>query len=210
VSASNAAYADQFAGSDWGFPAPQTLQRAQTKSKITERPSVSQALSGLLGSQHFYDNDKTVEIVSLNDEGGKPALCRTFLGDYTYTYINTFLPKQGTDEMKPALEPLIELLQKEYVFEDRSRVTSFLEDRPSLPQVLLEAVAHLKDSFGTHVTFQLQLPLEEDLPVAIYAVALWKESLQQARTALQHFDDSWWNESSKRASGRIVFDYQLV
>jgi hypothetical protein len=120
------------------------------------------------------------------------------------------LSKQGADEKKPALKPLIDLLQKEYIFEDRSKVTSFLEDRPSLPQVLLEAVTHLKESFGTHAIFQLQLPLEEDLPVAIYAVALWKESLQEARTALQHFDDSWWRESSKRASGRIVFDYQLI
>jgi hypothetical protein len=207
MSASNAAYVEQFAGSDWSLPAPQTLQRAQTKNKIAERPSVSQVLAGLLGSQHFYDDQNFVKSASLNVEGN-PALGSTFLGDYTY--IDTPLPKQGSDEMKPALELLIELLQKEYVFEDRSRVTSFLEDRPSLPQVLLEAVTHLKDSFGTNATFQLQLPLEEDLPVAIYAVALWKESLQEARTALQHFDDSWWRESSKRASGRIVFDYQLV
>jgi hypothetical protein len=207
MSASNAAYAEQFAGSDWGFPAPQTLQRAQIKSKIAEQPSVSQALAGLLGSQHFYDNENIVRIVSLN-EARKPALGSQFLGGYAY--IDTLLPKQDTDQMKPALELLIELLQKDYVFEDRSRVTSFLEGRPSLPQILLEAVAHLKDSFGTDATFQLQLPLEEDLPVAIYAVALWNDSLLEARAALQHFDDSWWTESSKRASGRIVFDYQLV
>ena len=56
MSASNAAYAEQFAGSDWGLLAPQAFQRAQIKSKITERPSVSQALAGLLGSQHFYDD----------------------------------------------------------------------------------------------------------------------------------------------------------
>jgi len=207
MSASNAAYAEQFAGSDWGFPAPQTFQRAQTESKITERPSVSQALAGLLSGQHFYDDENFVKIASLN-EGGKSALGSTFFGGYTY--IDTLLSKQGADEKKPALKPLIDLLQKEYIFEDRSKVTSFLEDRPSLPQVLLEAVTHLKESFGTHAIFQLQLPLEEDLPVAIYAVALWKESLQEARTALQHFDDSWWRESSKRASGRIVFDYQLI
>ena|ERR1035437_5931168 len=73
MSASNAAIAEQFAGSDWGFPPPQTHQRALTKSKITERPSVSQALSGLLGSQYFYDDQYFVKTDSWS-EGWKPAL----------------------------------------------------------------------------------------------------------------------------------------
>ena len=72
MSTSNAAYAEQFAGSDWSFPAPQTFQRARTKSKITERPSVSPVLAGLLGSQYFYDEQNFVKTDSWN-EGSKPA-----------------------------------------------------------------------------------------------------------------------------------------
>jgi hypothetical protein len=206
MSASNAAYAEQFTGSNWDIPAHQSLQRA-TGNTQAERSVFSRVSTGIFGSEHFYNNESLIKIVSLN-EAMKPAF-----GDplsESYVYVNTFVPNQGMEQTQWERGLLIDRIQKDYVLEDRVKVRSFLEDRPSLPQILLEAVAHLKESFGTNVTLQLQVPLEEEVPASIYAVVLWTGGLQEARAALQRFDDSWWRESSKKASGRIVFDYQLV
>jgi hypothetical protein len=207
MSASNAAYAEQFAENDWNIPSLHSFQRADTSNRKTDSSFYNLVSTGIIGSQPFYNSEGLIKIESSNEAD------RPFFGapvNEGYMYINTTFADRETGQARSEQQQLLDRLQQGYIFGERSKIVSFLEDRPSLPQILLEALPHLAESFGPSTTLQLQLPVEEDVPVAIYAVALWRGTLEDARTALQHFDDSWWSNSSKRASGRIVFDYQLV
>jgi hypothetical protein len=104
----------------------------------------------------------------------------------------------------------INRLLEAYVFDDPNGVRSFLKNHRSVAEILLEAVPHLKQCFGGDPTLRLQVLSNEGYQGTIYGVVSWKQDLSSARSALQRFDDSWWINSSRRASGRIVFDYQLV
>jgi hypothetical protein len=104
----------------------------------------------------------------------------------------------------------LKLLQKEYVFTEPKSVESFLKSHRYLMPILMEALPQLKRSFGSDVTFQLSVSPDENPPKTIYGVVAWKGSLGDARSALKSFDESWWLESIKKASGRVVFDYELA
>jgi hypothetical protein len=104
----------------------------------------------------------------------------------------------------------VERLSKNYVFDDGERVRSFLQNHRALSEILLEAAPELRRCFGDEIMLQLQVPCEEGLPGVIYGIVIWKGDVRTARVALQQFDDSWWMAATKKASGRIVFDYQLA
>jgi hypothetical protein len=103
-----------------------------------------------------------------------------------------------------------EVLRTNYVFDPADGVRSFLEGHRAVSEVLMEAVTELRRCFGSNAILQLQLLDNEGTSAAIYGIVLWQGDLQSARAALQTFDETWWIESSRRAAGRIVFDYQLV
>lgn len=204
---SNAALAEQVAGSDWDIPALQATQRARIEDKHAEWRTVSPVSTELFGSQHSYNVEGFVSIFAPNEAKKFP------FGDSLtegYMHISTHFPNQEADQLKLERGLLIERLQKDYVFENRARVCSYLENRPSLPQILLEAIPHLKECFGATPTPQLQLPFEDETPQTIYGIVPWMGSVSEARAALRRFDDSWWRDGSKKASGRIVFDYKLA
>lgn len=100
-------------------------------------------------------------------------------------------------------------LRREYVFSDPSSVRAFLREHRALPVVLLDAVPWLKTSFGADATLQLQLMLEEDEPTSLCGLVLWTGSLASAQMALHEFDESWWLRNCQRASGNLIFDYEL-
>jgi len=101
-------------------------------------------------------------------------------------------------------------LRIEYVFDETHRVEVFLKEHRALLEILLDAVIPLRGCFGKDVVLQLQVGWDEGAPKTIYGVVIWKNDLASARTALKKFDETWWLDNSKRASGRIVFDYELV
>jgi hypothetical protein len=107
-------------------------------------------------------------------------------------------------------EEQLKKLQRNYVFDTAEGVRGFLRTHRSLSELLLEAVPVLKDCFGTDTITLLQVLRDEGVPGTIYGVVVWKDSLASARAALRKFDECWWVRTSKRASGRIVFDYQLA
>jgi hypothetical protein len=113
-------------------------------------------------------------------------------------------------EFKAVQKAQLSKIEKEYVIEDRSRLLTFLKNNITLSQLLLEAVPHLKTSFGQEVILQLRLSWEDDSSRTLYGVVPWLGTLTEARAALDLFDDAWWKENSHRAGGRIVFDYQLA
>ena len=209
MSQSNVAYADaeQSIGTDWERPAPQISHRAWSNQRSAAKPDLTKAFAGIVGSPTIFSNQGLFAISSLNDVL-KGATFNS-LGE-GYLYIQKAQSNQASAAVQLAPDPVLDRLRQCYVFEDSAKLQSALLERPSLLPILLEAVTHLRDSFGASAPLHLQMPHDEDLSITIYAVVLWKDSLQTARAALQQFDDAWWVDSSKRASGRIVFDYQLV
>jgi hypothetical protein len=101
-------------------------------------------------------------------------------------------------------------LRREYRFKNGPDVEAFLQNHHSLLELLLDAVPQLRARFGADVTLQLQVGMEEGPPSTIYGVVIWKGSLASARAAREQFDESWWMENIERASGRVVFDYELA
>lgn len=101
-------------------------------------------------------------------------------------------------------------LRKEYVLIQRTETEDFLRRYRSLIEILLDAVPHLRAQFGPEVTLNLRLGLEEGIPQCIYATIPWKGDIASARAALEKFDDLWWLDNVRKASGRVVFDYELA
>jgi hypothetical protein len=103
----------------------------------------------------------------------------------------------------------LENLRRAYVFTDSSLVRAFLREHRALPVILLDAIPWLKKAFGNSAPFQLQLMVEEDEPTILCGLVLWTESLTSAQEALRRFDESWWLSNCRRASGNLIFDYEL-
>ena len=104
----------------------------------------------------------------------------------------------------------IRRINKEYLLENRPEVEMFIRNHRSTLAVLLDAVPRLKAAFGADALLHLRLGTEEGMAKVICGVVIWRGSVSTAKTALSQFDDSWWMDNIKRASGRIVFDYELA
>lgn len=130
--------------------------------------------------------------------------------------LSTKFERQVAQQEKQQLADLCEEQQRElgalrqaYVFADSSLVRTFLREHRALPVLLLDAVPWLKSAFGDTATLQLQLMIEEDEPTALCGLVLWTDSLASAQEALRRFDESWWLNNCRRASGNLVFDIEL-
>lgn len=104
----------------------------------------------------------------------------------------------------------LDRIEKNFVLEDRLRLLEFLKRNILLTQVLLEAVPHLRESFGTDVPLILRFSWEDESSRTVYGIVPWTGALVNARTALDRFDVAWWRKNSYRTGGRIVFDYELA
>lgn len=101
-------------------------------------------------------------------------------------------------------------LRRYFVLPADSSVLTFLSGRRTLPQILLEAVVHLRACFGADSVFNLRAPIDESGSQTLYAVAMWPGAVRDVRRALACFDDTWWIAQSRRASGCLEFTYELV
>jgi hypothetical protein len=128
------------------------------------------------------------------------AVAARRMGQYESQMVEFFQEHEGQ----------LHLLRREYVFDPADGVRLFLRDHRALPEILVEAAIELRRCFGNGVVLLLQVLEDEGAPVTIYGIVLWKDSLDSARAALQNFDETWWISTSRRASGSIVFDYQLA
>jgi len=101
-------------------------------------------------------------------------------------------------------------VQRKFVLPPDTSVEDFLKDHRTLPQILLESVGPLRLAFGAQIIVSLKVPVDESGASTLYAVAMWRGSVRDARAALETFDDSWWIANSQQASGRLVYTYELV
>jgi hypothetical protein len=101
-------------------------------------------------------------------------------------------------------------LQRSYVFVNEPVVREFFISHRTAPHILLEAVPHLQRYFKNATIFNLRATVDEYGAQTLYAVALWPGSVQDARAALDLFDDNWWIANSRQAAGDLTFTYELV
>jgi len=107
-------------------------------------------------------------------------------------------------------EAVLKELRAHFVMPTDSSVTTFLLEHRAIPQILLESAPHLKLCFGSETIFALRAPIDESGSRTLYAVAVWPGKAQDARNALDKFDDVWWLMHSRRASVYLTFTYELV
>jgi hypothetical protein len=101
-------------------------------------------------------------------------------------------------------------VRRYFVLPADSSVSTFLSGHRTIPQMLLEAAAHLRACFGAGAVFNLRAPIDESGSQTLYVVAMWPGNVRDVRRALATFDDAWWIAHSRRASGYLAFTYELV
>jgi len=118
------------------------------------------------------------------------------------------------DKTKSALkEPLgssaLATLEQAYVLEDRSAIPAFIE-RNRLLELLLEAREPLASAFGEATVKKLILVEDDEGFVTLFCSVLVPGSSDEARRALDLFDESWWLAHSHQAGGKLNFDFELI
>jgi hypothetical protein len=104
-----------------------------------------------------------------------------------------------------ALRPL----EQAYVLEDRSAIPAFIKQYRLL-EPLLEARGPLTAAFGEATVKKLTLVEDDEGFVTLFCFVLVPGGLDEARWALNSFDDSWWLAHSHETGGKLNFDFELV
>lgn len=107
-------------------------------------------------------------------------------------------------------DSLLSKVRRHYILPADSSVMTFLTEHRTLPPILLEAASHLTACFGAHAVFALRAPIDDSGWQTLYAVAMWPGNVREVREALAKFDDTWWIQYSREASGYLTFTYELV
>lgn len=110
----------------------------------------------------------------------------------------------------PSREKRLDQLQRYFVFPPGPSIDSLLLNYPTVSQLLLEAAPHLQRVFAPATIFELKAPLDEFGDLTVYAVVRWAGSILDVSEALERFDDEWWLANCARASGLLVFTYELI
>ena len=101
-------------------------------------------------------------------------------------------------------------VRRRYVLPKDSSVKTFLIEHRTLLPILLEAVPQLKACFGAQAVFSLRAPIDDSGSQTLYSVVIWPGNVREVREALARFDDTWWIQHSREASGYLTFTYELV
>ncbi len=100
-------------------------------------------------------------------------------------------------------------LERVYVFEDRAEVAEFIQ-RNRLRELLLEARGPLNAAFGERAVKKLTLVEDDEGFVTLFCFVLVPGGLDEARWALNSFDERWWLAQSHEAGGKLNFDFELI
>jgi hypothetical protein len=118
--------------------------------------------------------------------------------------------EQQMAQFEAAHEDVVAELQRNYVFLNNQSVREFFRTHRTAPQLLIDALVHLRQHFGDGTVLNLRTTVEEYGAETLYVVAMWPGAVQDVRNALDHFDEQWWIANSRQAYGDIAFTYELV
>ena len=114
-----------------------------------------------------------------------------------------------TCSQEPLAGSALRTLEQAYVLEDRSAIPAFIR-RNRLLEPLLEARAPLTSAFGEAAVKKLTLVEDDEGFVTLYCLILVPGGLEEARRALNSFDESWWLARCGQLGGKLNFDFELV
>jgi hypothetical protein len=100
-------------------------------------------------------------------------------------------------------------LEQAYVLDDRSAIPAFIM-RNRLLEPLLEARGPLTCAFGGTAVKKLTLVEDDEGFVTLFCLILVPGGLEEARRALNSFDESWWLDRCGELGGKLNFDFDLV
>jgi hypothetical protein len=103
----------------------------------------------------------------------------------------------------------LEALEQAYVLEDRSAIPAFIKGNRLL-ELLLVAQEPLTSAFGEATVKKLTLVEDDEGFVTLFCFVLVPGGLDEARSALNSFDESWWLAHSHEAGGKLNFDFELI
>jgi hypothetical protein len=92
--------------------------------------------------------------------------------------------------------------------EEMTETEKFILDK-GLSRILAESKAHIDAAFGECEKSLLLVDDPEGYQFLSCSV-IWHGSLEDARKALQSFDDNWWLDRAGEFSGRLLFDFELA
>jgi hypothetical protein len=113
-------------------------------------------------------------------------------------------------ETQDAVAEWTSQLKAVYVFPPGSMIDAFLADHISLLSILRDAVGPLKSAFGDDNIFTLELSIDEDDSMMLYGIVVWRESVQSAARALDHFEEDWWLDRMTSDTADLAFTYRLA
>ncbi len=101
-------------------------------------------------------------------------------------------------------------LRRAYVISDEEAMRPFLVRQRAIRATLRDAVPKLHTSFGQDCIFSLELSVEEEGLLTLYAVAIWNDDVRSAADAFDNFLESWWLHRMNAATSDLAFAYKLV
>jgi hypothetical protein len=106
-------------------------------------------------------------------------------------------------------QSLINEVRRYFVMGRGSGIEEIFIRSRTLPQLLLEAIPHLRYYFG-NTMFTLRPTSDESGWQTLYVDAIWPGDARDAISAIDAFEDEWWIANSHKASGNLTFTYRLV
>jgi len=100
-------------------------------------------------------------------------------------------------------------LKQLYLFEDPSALGAFI-GRNRFRELLIEARDPLNAAFGETAVRKLRLVEDDEGYVTLFCLVLVPGELEEARRALNSFDEAWWLARSHEANGKLNFDFELI
>ncbi len=132
-------------------------------------------------------------------EGPRPS---EHAGELLYTQL-------GASYQGARQDSTLETLEQAYVLEDRFAIPAFIK-RNRLLELLLVAREPLTSAFGEAAVKKLTLVEDDEGFVTLFCFVLVPDGLDEARWALNSFDESWWLAHSHEAGGKLNFDFELI
>lgn len=97
-----------------------------------------------------------------------------------------------------------------YLVEDPSAISGFIKRNRVIEGLLMEAQGPLNAAFGQESIKKLTLVEDDEGFVTLFCFIMVPGDLENARRALNSFDQSWWLARSHEAHGKLNFDFELI
>ncbi|HEX5484250.1 MAG TPA: hypothetical protein VFZ08_16655 [Terriglobia bacterium] len=115
----------------------------------------------------------------------------------------------NTPEQENYRDSALSGLDEVYVIDNRSAVAAFIK-RNRLLGLLIEAWEPLSAAFGETTVNKLTLVEDDEGFTTLFCLVLFPGGLDEAKRALDLFDESWWLAHAHEGAGRVNFDFELT